>query len=176
MEDDAQHASDCVEIDPELEPVTISCLILHEIERHARESYPEECCGLLAGDSHVRFRSLHRCRNEMTALHGSDPVQYPADGRFAFHMNPLEYDHIEAEALRRGERITAVYHSHVGVRAYFSHEDLDTALRADFPFPDADHIVVAVADGAVPRDQRALFRRDGANGAFRGRALQELPA
>jgi len=165
-----------VEVDPALEPVEVSCLILHEIEQHARESYPEECCGLLSGDGEVRFRRLHKCRNEMTALHDAAPATYPWDGRSAFHMNPLEYAHIEEEAHARGERITAVYHSHVGARAYFSAVDLAVASQPDFPFPDADHIVVAVADGVVCREERGLYRRAGRDGPFRGHPLRELPA
>jgi proteasome lid subunit RPN8/RPN11 len=182
LEDDAQRETACVEVDPELQPVEISCLILHEIERHARETYPEECCGLLSGDETVRFRRLHRCRNEMTALHDAAPASYPCDGRSAFHMNPLEYARIEEDVYAQGGRITAVYHSHVGARAYFSSVDLEFASRPDFPFPEADHIVVALVaiapggDGSVLRDQRALFRRGGEQGRFRGHPLKELPA
>ncbi len=69
-----------------------------------------------------------------------------------------------------------MYHSHVGTRAYFSAVDLAFASRPDFPFPPADHIVIAVVDGRVQKDQRALFRRDGPQGGFRGRLLRELPA
>jgi proteasome lid subunit RPN8/RPN11 len=176
LEDDSQSASGCVEVDPALEPVAISCLILHEIEQHARESHPEECCGLLSGDPRVRFRRIHKCRNEMTALHQAAPANYPWDGRSAFHMDAREYARIEEEAHAQGERITAVYHSHVGARAYFSSVDLAFASRPDFPFPDADHIVVAVVEGAVQKDQRALFRRESERGRFRGRLLTEVPA
>jgi proteasome lid subunit RPN8/RPN11 len=165
-----------VEVDPALEPVAISCLILHEIEQEARNTYPEECCGLLSGDERVRFRRLHKCQNEMTALHRAAPASYACDGRAAFHINPLEYARIEEEANAQGERITAVYHSHVGARAYFSAMDLEFASQPDFPFPDADHIVVAVVDGAVRKEERALFRRNAGDGPFRGHPLRELPA
>lgn len=165
-----------MEVDPALEPVEISCLILSEIEQHARSSYPEECCGLLSGDERVRFRRLHRCLNDMTALHRAAPASYPCDGRVAFHIDPLEYAHIEEEANALGEHITAVYHSHVGARAYFSSVDLGFASQPDFPFPSADHIVVAVVDGVVRREERALYRRSPGAGAFRGHPLRELPA
>ncbi len=165
-----------MEVDPALEPVGIPCLVLHAIEQEARNAYPEECCGLLSGDERVRFRNLHPCHNEMTALHQAAPATYPYDGRSAFHINPLEYARIEKEVIAHGERITAVYHSHVGARAYFSVVDIDFASRADFPFPDADHIVVAVVDGVVRREERAVFLRSGENGGFRGHPLRELPA
>lgn len=175
MEDALPHACR-VEVDPALEPVGIAFFVLHAIEQEARNAFPEECCGLLSGDSQVRFRNLHPCRNEMTALHQAAPATYPYDGRSAFHINPLEYARIEEEAIAKGERITAVYHSHVGARAYFSAVDLEFASRPDFPFPDADHIVVAVVDGVVRKEERAIFRRDAMNGGFRGHCLREVPA
>jgi proteasome lid subunit RPN8/RPN11 len=165
-----------VEVDPELEPVDISCRLLQEIQQHARETYPEECCGLLSGDDRLRFRRQHKCSNEMTLLHDADPAAYPFDGRYGFHMNPRDYMRAEGEAEAVGERITAVYHSHVGARAYFSRLDRAFASHPDFPFPDADHIVVAVVDGEVAKAERALFRREGRNGAFRGHPLRELLA
>ena len=171
-----------VEVDPGLEPVGISCVLLHEIERHARESYPEECCGLLSGDDHVRFRHLHKCRNEMTKLHEAAPASYPFDGRCAFQMSPLDYERVEREVDAYGDRITGVYHSHVGVRAYFSSIDLAFATHPDFPFPLADHIVVAVVEGKsagegeLVRAERGLYRREGSHGVFRGHPLRELPA
>lgn len=165
-----------MEIDPALEPVEISCHILHQIEQEARNSHPEECCGLLSGDEILRFRRLHPCINEMTALHRSSPATYPTDGRSAFHIPPLAYARIEEEVRRLGERITAVYHSHVGARAYFSSVDLAFASRPDFPFPEADHIVIAVADGVVCREERALYRRAFRGGPFRGHPLRALPA
>ena len=176
LDDQVPNASGCVEIDPALEPVETSCLILHEIEQEARSSYPEECCGLLSGDDTVRFRHLHKCSNTMTARHRESPGTHPHDGRSAFLIDPLVYARIEEEAIAGGERVTAVYHSHVGVRAYFSAIDLAFASRPDFPFPDADHIVVAVADGVVRREERALYRRAFAGGPFRGHPLRELPA
>lgn len=165
-----------VEVDPALEPVDISSALLHEIAQHARESYPEECCGLLSGDDTVRFRRLHKCRNDMTLLHEAAPATYPCDGRSAFHMNPLDYQRVEREAAEAGERITGVYHSHVGARAYFSSIDLAFATHPDFPFPHADHIVVAVVEGELVRAERGLYRREGPGGTFRGHPLRELPA
>lgn len=167
---------DRVEVDPGLEPVEIPSVLLDEISRHARESHPEECCGLLSGDDRARFRRLHRCRNDMTLLHEAAPSTYPFDGRAAFHMNPLDYERIERDAEAVGERITGVYHSHVGARAYFSSVDLAFASHPEFPFPDADHIVVAVVEGELLRAERGLFRRSGHGGEFRGHPLREVPA
>lgn len=150
-----------IDVDPALPPVAIPADLLHELCRHAVETQPEECCGLLIGDDEERYRRLVRCRNVMTALHDKDPETYPRDGRAAFYMS--EHDYVKAldEAEAAGMSVTAVYHSHVGAGPYLSEMDLEYARQPLFPFPDADQIVIPLYDRTV-RDI-AVFRR-GANG------------
>lgn len=148
-----------VEIDHSQASVRIPAQILHELCQHALETLPEECCGLLVGNSLERYRRIVRCRNEMTARHQQDPVVYPRDGRAAFYMN--EHDYVKAwrEAEEAGESVTAIYHSHVGAGAYLSELDLAYAENPLFPFPMADQIVLPVYDRAVL--DAAVFRRSG---------------
>jgi proteasome lid subunit RPN8/RPN11 len=108
-----------VEIDHSQAPVRMPAQILHELCQHALETLPEECCGLLVGNSLERYRRVVRCRNEMTARH------------------------------QAGELVTAVYHSHVGAGAYLSEMDLAYAENRFFPFPKADQIVLPVYDRTV---------------------------
>ena len=138
--------------------------ILHEMLSHALEARPEECCGLIIGSEGERFRHLVRCHNEMTARHNEDPALFPRDNHSAFYMSPRDVELVAREAERSGERVTAIYHSHVGARAYLSEMDLGYAGSAGFPFPDADWIVLAVFDRSV--SEVALFRRsaDGFHG------------
>jgi proteasome lid subunit RPN8/RPN11 len=147
--------------------------VWNELRAHARETWPEECCGLVTGPAPGRYQALHRCRNEMTRLHRQDPDSHPRDGRHAFYMNELDYLRVRDEARARGEEVTAVYHSHVGAGVYFSELDQTCAGQELFPFPEADHIVIAVVEGQV-RDL-GLFRRR-ADGAFEGRAVVPEPA
>lgn len=158
-----------VEVDPNLEPVPIPVSVLNEICAHALQADPEECCGLVSGADGARFRRVHRCRNDMTALHERDPVGFPRDGRDAFHMNELDYEEVDRQAGERGERVTAIYHSHVGPGAYFSEDDQQFAADEAFPFPDADHIVVSVFEGRILG--HGLFRRDPRTRRFEGRTL-----
>ena len=134
-----------VEVDRSLPPVVLPARIVSELLGHARETHPEECCGLIVGTGRERYRRLVRCRNEMTQLHQADPLQYPRDGRSAFWMNEADYMQTREEAEAAGEQVTAVYHSHVGTGAYLSELDLGYAHHELFPFPEADQIVVAVA-------------------------------
>jgi len=158
-----------IDVDEALPSVGIPRRILNDLYAHAIETLPEECCGLIVGTDEDRYQRLVRCRNEMTMRHRQDPVEYPIDGSEAFYMNSLDYMMVQDEAEARGARVTAVYHSHVGVGAYLSEMDLDYAASASFPFPDADHIVVAVLDRKV--DSVAFFRKDGEEQPFLGRTV-----
>jgi len=169
MTDGGQTGPRRIDVDEALPSVEVPRRILNDLYAHAIQSLPEECCGLIVGTEEDRFERLVRCRNEMTMRHRQDPVEYPRDGSEAFYMNSLDYMMAHEDAEARGARVTAVYHSHVGVGAYFSGMDLAYAESANFPFPDADHIVVAVFDRKV--DSVAFFRRDGEDQSFFGRTV-----
>ena len=146
-----------IDVDDSLAAIGLPADLLHELCKHALETLPEECCGLVLGDAARRYQQLSRCRNEMTALHRSDPAAHPRDGRAAFYMS--EHDYLKAleDAEAAGLSVTAVYHSHVGAGAYLSELDQEYAAQPLFPFPDADQIVVPVYDRTVR--PVAIFRR-----------------
>ena len=158
-----------VEVDESQASIELPRRILNELYNHALETVPEECCGLIIGGVDDRYRELVRCRNEMTMHHEKDPIAYPRDGREAFFMSPLDYMGVHDEAEAKGSQVTAVYHSHVGVGAYLSAMDLEHAESELFPFPNADHIVVAVNGQKV--DSVAFFRQDEESGLFSGRTV-----
>lgn len=162
-----------IEPDTSAPPFRIRGRVLNEIHAHALETQPEECCGLITGHparEPDRFLHVHRCRNEMTAHHQADPDTYPRSGLEAYYMNEADYLRAQTEAEKRGEAVTAVYHSHVGAGAYLSEMDLQFAGHALFPFPEAAQIVVALAEGRVV--SAALFEPTDGGVAFRGRLLE----
>lgn len=154
-------------------PLLVSGRLLNELCAHARETQPEECCGLITGDEEHRFRTIYRCRNEMTRLNGADPERYPRDGTKAFYMNETDYLKASENAEARGESVTAVYHSHVDAGVYFSEMDQEFAEHKLFPFPDVAHIVIAVDEGPVPRC--GIFERSTQGAPFTGRKLEAEP-
>ena len=158
-----------VDVDEKLEPIVIPGRILNELCAHALETLPEECCGLIMGDDDHRYREVARCRNDMTQQHRIDPVTYPRTGKKAFFMNPLDYVEAQRQSGENGNRITAVYHSHVGAGAYLSEMDLEYAENEFFPFPESDQLVVAVLGSKVAGI--GLFRRTDFNAPFRGRTI-----
>ena len=157
-----------VEIEESNEPVPISGRVLNELFKHARETLPEECCGLIIGDDAMRFRWVVACRNEATELHQKDPTSQPRGGREAFVMNPLDYADAEKEAESRAEHVTAVYHSHVGAGAYLSETDLEYAENEFFPFPEADHVVIAVEEHDRQVKGIGVFSREEVGGPWCG--------
>ena len=158
-----------IEVRAELAPVRLSGLLVNELCMHALEAVPEECCGLITGAADQRFRDVHRCRNEMTARHRAEPDVYARDGREAYWMNELDYLHVQERAEEKGDRVTAVYHSHVGAGVYLSEMDQQFANAPLFPFPDAVQIVLAVWDGRVTH--AGIFERDPRTRGFVGAPL-----
>ncbi len=77
--------------------------VVRAIEDHAREAYPEECCGFLLG-------------------HGSDPRTVeearrarnvaPEDRARRYVIDPLENLHADDVAGRKGLELIGIYHSH----------------------------------------------------------------
>jgi proteasome lid subunit RPN8/RPN11 len=161
-----------IPVDTRVAPVSIPGRLLNELCTHALETRPEECCGLVTGLEGALFRHVHRCRNTMTQHHQNDPVNYPRDGTEAYYMSELDYLRAQKEAETSGERVTAVYHSHVAAGVYLSEMDQDFANHELFPFPLAAQIVLAVGSQTVDRVLLAgIFERDPA-GRFRGRLLE----
>lgn len=157
-----------IEVSRSLPPVAIPARLLNELGEHARETLPEECCGLVTGPTPGTYENVHRCRNDMTRLHQQDRAAFPRDGRMAFHMSEADYLRVQRIADEAGQVVTAVFHSHADAGAYFSEMDQDFARQPAFPFPDAHHIVISVVDGLVR--ESAVFRRTR-DGGFEGRLL-----
>ena len=97
-----------------------------QIVAHARESAPQECCGLLLGDEDVVRRVL-RCRN----VHPTPETRYVIDQAQVF------------EAFRQSRdfdrELVAIYHSHPRSPAYPSPTD-----RAEAQWPDAAYVLVSL--------------------------------
>jgi proteasome lid subunit RPN8/RPN11 len=159
-----------VEVDETIPEAEIEPRILNELSAHARETLPEECCGLIFGDEGERYRLVVRCRNEMNQQHLKDPVRYPRDARQAYYITPEQCHQELRKEEKMGRRLTAVYHSHVDTGPYLSELDVECAEQYaeddDLPLAQADQIVIAVSEDKVRA--LALFRRIEPGGAFKG--------
>ena len=119
-----------------------------EISRHAQETFPEECCGVIfsAGTTD----QVVRVKNIQNQLHALDPQTYPRTAVIAYAMDPLELDSVIRQGEEKGRRLKAFYHSHPNHDAYFSDEDKAFASPFGEPtYPDAAQIVISIYNRAV---------------------------
>jgi proteasome lid subunit RPN8/RPN11 len=118
------------------------------IYRHAEESFPEECCGIIVSNG-ATDRSI-RLKNMQNERHAADPEEYPRDATIAYSIDELELESLRREAEQIGFTLKAFYHSHPNHDAYFSAEDRAGATPFGEPtYPEAAQIVVSVYDRSV---------------------------
>jgi proteasome lid subunit RPN8/RPN11 len=121
---------------------------LDEIDSHATDSYPRECCGVVVGDA-ARER-VKRIDNIQDRLHAEDPAAHPRDSRTAYFMDPGQLYTALRDAERESSLIRIFYHSHPDHGAYFSDEDRARAMAWEEPaYPGACYLVVSVVRGRV---------------------------
>jgi len=126
---------------------TISAQVLAEIYAHARETYPEECCGFLIGprDS-AGVDEVRRCVNEQNRYHALDPERFPRTARIAYYLGGKDLRFL-MQSLDTPRPVKLIYHSHIDVGSYFSAEDIRAALGREpddtaEPLYPVDHIVI----------------------------------
>jgi sulfur-carrier protein adenylyltransferase/sulfurtransferase len=100
---------------------TFSLEALRSISRHAVESDPSECCGVLLGDNSGFVGRVVRIKN------------VSANPRDSYQMDPWSLERAYDKATQLGLRVLGVYHSHVEVGAYFSAVDRRWALDRGEP-------------------------------------------
>ncbi len=101
--------------------------IFDRIISHCRSVYPNEACGILAGEG-VTVRKIY----EMTNAEPS-PVSY--------FMDPKEQLLAMKDMRKEGLRMVAIYHSHPGSPAYPSAKDVSLAF-----YPDSLYMIVSFSD------------------------------
>ena len=97
--------------------VRISKKELDAIERHAEQTYPHECCGVLLGTSEADVREVH----------GAKPCGNADAATDWYAIDPREILRIEREGRQHGWDIVGFYHSHIDCEAKWSESDLAEA-------------------------------------------------
>jgi proteasome lid subunit RPN8/RPN11 len=114
--------------------------VYEELLAHAREDAPNECCGLIGGSDGVA-RTVYRARNAEAS-----PLRY--------NLDPQDQFRIMTEMEKKGEDLSAIYHSHTASPAYPSQTDINLAS-----YPDAIYLIVSLLEGE--RDLRGYRIEDG---------------
>ena len=128
--------------------VRLSAQSWDAICRHAQDTFPEECCGVILDRAGVV--EVRRITNIQDAMHAKDPENYPRDAAIAYFMDPKELLAVIKEVDGGQAQLLAFYHSHPDHDAYFSAEDKARALFGDEPsYPDAVYLVISIYDRQI---------------------------
>jgi len=151
----------------------IPAAALEQIARHARETYPAECCGLLLADANgdLRFQAIQNIAG--TAEGAATSGRGQRDG---YVMDPKALLLALEAAERAGGSLWAIVHSHPDVGAYFSGEDKHKALDDDGEplWPGVRYLVVSVRAGNV--DSARLYTWDATGRDFHEEEVRGIPA
>jgi len=104
-----------------------------EMVEHAQAAYPNECVGVMLGESDGETKTVRIALRMENVMPGSQRERYELDSRDLLAA--------DAEARRRGLEMIGIYHSHPDCDAYFSQTDLKNSC------PWYSFVVLAVKGG-----------------------------
>ena len=135
------------------------------IRKHGRESYPNECCGILvgkAGDSGrevlqaVPVANLRLNAEEADRLLPRESVDFESE-RNRFLIDPKEQIRIERETRESGLEVLGYYHSHPDHPARPSNYDRDHG------WPWYSYVILSVIQGN-PEEMTSWVLKDDRSG------------
>ncbi len=131
--------------------LSIAREVMGELEAHAIEAYPSECCGFVFGPASepAALDASVRETNEADKYHALDPETFPRTSRMYFKINELRAMRTLDAAAAEGRPLKVIYHSHCDAGAYFSEEDAATFAQGQLLMWPCAFIVVSVKDGAI---------------------------
>ena len=107
--------------------------LLEELLSHLQACYPQEGCGLLAGNE---------ATGVVTAVY---PIENSLHSPTAYRMDPTQQVQAMLALEERGWQMLAIYHSHPQGPELPSATDVALAM-----YPEALHIIVSLQDHAAP--------------------------
>jgi len=106
--------------------------VVRAIEDHARDTFPEECCGFLLGHAGDPRRIVDSRRAKNTASE---------DREHRYVVDPLALLHTDNEARAKGLELIGIYHSHPNHPAAPS--EFDRSRAAGW----YSYLILRIADG-----------------------------
>ena len=139
--------------------------LMDEMNAWCMKGYPEEACGLVVETAGVL--SAMCLENLQNKLHKLDPERYPRTAATAYNMDPRAFMKVDDA----GGIVRAIFHSHPDRGAYFSDEDVLSALGGDPDgepiLPGVDYLVISARESGC--DDAKLFSWDEAGHCFQER-------
>ena len=106
--------------------------LLNRIIEHARQEYPLECCGILAGKN-----------GKITKFY---PMRNTKRSSTCYLMEPEEQFRVFQEIEKGGLELSAIYHSHPHTAAFPSERDVDYAF-----YPGSLILIISLMEKEVPQ-------------------------
>jgi proteasome lid subunit RPN8/RPN11 len=106
--------------------------LLNWIIEHARQEYPLESCGILAGKNGKIIRFYPMGNKEKSSS--------------CYLMEPEEQVRVFQEIEKEGLELSAIYHSHPHTAAFPSQRDVDYAF-----YPDSLILIISLMEETVPQ-------------------------
>lgn len=144
--------------------LSIARAVLADMEAHALECYPSECCGFVSGpasETHKLDASVREV-NEADKFHKLDPITFPRTSTTYFKINELRAARAFDQGEGSGRPIKVIYHSHCDAGAYFSQEDAATFASDNQLMWPCAFIVVSVMGGVI-KDRKLWVHVPGTN-------------
>jgi len=122
---------------------------MDEMVAHARESLPDEACGMLGGLA-GRVHRVYRLGNS-----DPSPVSYAVD--------PIEQLKAMKDMAESGTELVGIYHSHPGAPPLPSITDINRAFfpgTRDLNYPDVVYVIISLS-GPAPEVKAFMIEREG---------------
>ena len=119
--------------------IRVSHDVMEGMESHARESYPLECCGLLAGKEKL-ITVIFQTRNAAASVD-------------KYEIDPVEQLNVFEEIDRRSLKLLGIYHSHPHHPCYPSALDISRAF-----YPDTVFFIISLVDLQRPQIKAFIIR------------------
>ncbi|MCF6158399.1 MAG: M67 family peptidase [wastewater metagenome] len=118
---------------------------LHDIEKHVKENYPLECCGLLVGRNNPEKRiiEVYPVKNKNTERTHD---RYEIDGK--------EFAYIDRETAKRGLQILGIYHSHP------DHPAVPSAFDTERAWFGYSYMIIAIEQGEKTEIRSWIYREE----------------
>jgi proteasome lid subunit RPN8/RPN11 len=126
--------------------IRIPTNVYKEIMDHARDSYPEECCGYLLGND-------LKTRKVFYVERGTNKNTERARDRYI--IDPKEMNMVDKQARVQALDIIGFYHSHP------DHPDRPSEFDREMGQPGYSYLIVSVKDGKETSARSWIFEEEG---------------
>ncbi|NRA55192.1 MAG: M67 family metallopeptidase [Gammaproteobacteria bacterium] len=127
----------------------ITDVIRSDMLKHARISFPKECCGFIVGstvaDDHLNgnYPNSNKPNDVNGRFYVACEPTFTPHCRWRFSVDPQLFQQVAAEALELNLQIICVVHSHP------NHSDLPSEFDRQHAIIGLNYLIISVCDGRV---------------------------